>query len=77
MVPILKLGYFETDTDLRYQDEVHGSLLSQADRVVDLLLTKYLKVDISYEGVTRDVYSRKVGRLKIYLASIIPDRTIH
>ena len=49
----IKIGYFETDADLRYQDEVHGSLISQADKVVDLLFTKYLKADISYEGVTR------------------------
>ena len=32
----IKIGYFETDADLRYQDEVHGSLISQADKVVDL-----------------------------------------
>lgn len=49
----VKIGYFETDSDLRYQDEVHGSLISQAHGVVDLLFTKYLKADISYEGVTR------------------------
>lgn len=38
---------------MRYQDEVKGSLISQADKVVDLLFMKYLKADISYEGVTR------------------------
>ncbi len=36
-----------------YQDEIHGSLMSQADRVIDLIFTKYLKADISYQGVTR------------------------
>ena len=49
----LKIGYFESDADLRYQDEVHGSIISQADKVIDLLYTKYLKADISYQGVTR------------------------
>jgi ATP-dependent DNA helicase RecG len=49
----IKIGYFESDSDLRYQDEIKGSLVSQADKVVDLLFTKYLKADISYEGVTR------------------------
>ncbi len=49
----VKIGYFETDSELRYQDEIHGSLISQADRVVDLIFTKYLKADISYQGVTR------------------------
>ena len=49
----VKIGYFETDSELRYQDEIHGSLISQADRVVDLIFTKYLKAEISYQGVTR------------------------
>ena len=49
----VKIGYFESDSELRYQDEIHGSLISQADRVVDLIFTKYLKADISYKGVTR------------------------
>lgn len=49
----LKIGYFESDSELRYQDEIHGSLISQADRVVDLIFTKYLKAAISYQGVTR------------------------
>lgn len=49
----VKIGFFESDAELRYQDEIHGSLISQADKVVDLIFTKYLKADISYSGVTR------------------------
>lgn len=49
----VKIGFFESDAELRYQDEIHGSLMSQADRVVDLIFTKYLKAYISYRGVTR------------------------
>lgn len=49
----VKIGYFESDSELRYQDEIHGSLLEQAERVVDLIFTKYLRADISYQGVTR------------------------
>ncbi|MGL5434985.1 MAG: ATP-binding protein [Lachnospiraceae bacterium] len=49
----VKIGYFESDSELRYQDEIHGSLISQAGRVVDLIFTKYLKAIISYRGVTR------------------------
>lgn len=49
----IKIGYFESDSELRYQDEIHGSLMSQADKIVDLIYTKYLKADISYQGVTR------------------------
>lgn len=78
----IKIGYFETDADLRYQDEVHGSLISQADKVVDLLFTKYLKAYISYEGVTRVEtypYPKEALREAIYnaiahknYASLIP-----
>ena len=28
----IKIGYFESDSELRYQDEIHGSLISQADK---------------------------------------------
>lgn len=49
----MKIGYFESDSDLRYHGEVHGDLFSQIDGTLDLLLTKYLKALISYEGVQR------------------------
>jgi ATP-dependent DNA helicase RecG len=49
----LKIGRFATDDDLRYQDEVHGPLLDQIEKGLDLLLTKYLVADIQYEGVHR------------------------
>ena len=38
----IKIGYFG-DSDLRYQDEVHGPLILQADKVVELIYTKYMK----------------------------------
>lgn len=49
----IKVGYFETDADLIYQDEVHGSLLQQVDKALDLIYFKYLKAKISYEGIQR------------------------
>lgn len=49
----VKIGYFESNDDLRYWDEVHGPLLVQAYRTIDLIYTKYLKAEISYDGVTR------------------------
>lgn len=48
-----KIGYFETDADLLYQDEVHGSLLDQVDRIVELIYLKYMKAKITYEGIQR------------------------
>ena len=39
--------------DIIYQDEVRGPLMTQADRVVELVYTKYLKALTSYEGLQR------------------------
>lgn len=36
-----------------YQDEVYGSLLLMADRVIDLIYLKYLKAAVSYHKETR------------------------
>jgi ATP-dependent DNA helicase RecG len=49
----VKIGFFRTDADLLYQDEIHGNIFSQVDRTLDLLTTKYMKAYISYEGVQR------------------------
>jgi len=49
----IKIGFFKTDDDLLYQDEIHGNLFQQVDKTFDLLLTKYLKANISYEAVSR------------------------
>jgi ATP-dependent DNA helicase RecG len=49
----VKIGFFRNDADLAYQDEVHGNLFQQAEKTLDLLLTKYMKAYISYEGITR------------------------
>lgn len=38
---------------MQYQDEVHGSLFLQADRVVELIYLKYLKAPITYDNMTR------------------------
>ena len=50
----IKIGYFgESDSDLRFQDEVHGPLILQADKTVELIYTKYMKALIDYEGLQR------------------------
>lgn len=48
----VKIGKFD-GSELLYQDEVHGSLLILADRVIDLIYLKYLKAAISYYKETR------------------------
>ncbi|MEN0051962.1 MAG: RNA-binding domain-containing protein [Bacteroidota bacterium] len=49
----IKIGYFRTPTDLRFQDEVHGYLFEQVERTMDLLLSKYLEAQIRYQGISR------------------------
>ena len=49
----IKIGFFVTDDDLRYQDEIHGNLFAQVERTLELLTSKYLKAYISYEGIQR------------------------
>lgn len=48
----IKIGKFD-GSEILYQDEVHGSLLLMADRVIDLIYLKYLKAAISYYKETR------------------------
>ena len=36
----IKIGYFVTDSDIRYMDEVYGSLIEQVDKTMDLVYTK-------------------------------------
>ncbi len=50
----IKIGFFENDADLIFQDEVHGNLFEQIEKTLDLLFTKYIKAIISYEnGINR------------------------
>jgi len=49
----VKIGFFRTNADLLYHDEIHGDLFAQVRRTMELLLTKYLKAGISYRGVQR------------------------
>ena len=49
----VKIGYFENDSEIRYQDEITGAVVGIADRVVDLIFTKYFIGLIRYEGLQR------------------------
>lgn len=50
----IKIGYFgSSEEDLIFQDEIHGSLMEQIDKTIDLIKTKYLIYRISYEGISR------------------------
>jgi ATP-dependent DNA helicase RecG len=49
----IKIGYFQTDTELIFQDEVNGNLFEQVEKTIEILFTKYIKAIISYEGIHR------------------------
>jgi ATP-dependent DNA helicase RecG len=49
----IKIGYFQSDDELIFQDAIHGNLFEQIEKTIDLLFTKYIKAEISYEGINR------------------------
>ena len=49
----IKIGYFETEANLAYQDEIHGSLITQVDNTLELIYTKYMKPLVAYDGIYR------------------------
>ncbi len=50
----VKIGRFgESDADLKFQDVVEGNLIEMADKVMEILKSKYLVFPIRYEGMQR------------------------
>ncbi len=38
----------ESDSDLQYQDEIHGPLIEQIDKAMELIYIKYMKAVIRF-----------------------------
>jgi len=71
----VKIGYFASESDLRYHDEVAGDLFTQVGKTMELLLTKYLKAVISYEGIQRiEGYPMPVLALREVLLNAVVHR---
>ena len=49
----VKVGYFSDESDVRFHDVISGDLLTQVDKTLEVLLFKYLKAGIGYEGIYR------------------------
>ena len=49
----IKIGFFKTDDDLLFHDEVHGNLIDQIDRAYDLIKTKYTTYSFEYSETSR------------------------
>lgn len=49
-----KIGRFgESDASLKFQDVVEGNLIEMADKVLEILKSKYIVSPIRYEGIQR------------------------
>ncbi len=49
----VKIGYFETDSELVFQDEIRGSLIELIDKIIEIVYLKYMRAKISYVGMQR------------------------
>ncbi len=49
----IKIAYFENEADILFQDEIHGPLILQVEKTMDLIYSKYMKALISYNDIYR------------------------
>ena len=49
----VKVGYFRDESDVLFHDVISGGLFTQVAKTMELLLFKYLKAGISYDGIQR------------------------
>ncbi|MDR2391027.1 MAG: transcriptional regulator [Planctomycetota bacterium] len=49
----IKIGYFQSESELAYHDEVEGDLFTQVRQALDVPLGKCLKAMIGYEDIVR------------------------
>jgi len=74
----IKIGFFRTDSDLLFQDEIHGNLFEQVEKTMDLLFTKYIKAMISYEDIYRvEIYEYPKDALREALLNAVLCKYIH
>lgn len=67
----VQIGRFGEGADLQYQDVLNGSLITIADKVIDLIFLKYLKAKITYvhdRRVETYPYARDAVREAVYNA---------
>jgi ATP-dependent DNA helicase RecG len=68
----VKIGFFRTESDLLFQDTIHGNLFEQVEKTIDLLFTKYIRAMISYEGISRvETYEYPVAALREALLNAV------
>ena len=71
----VKIGYFTDESDLRHHDVISGDLFTQVDKTMEMLLVKYLKAGISYDGIYRvERYSMPEPALREALLNAVVHR---
>jgi ATP-dependent DNA helicase RecG len=66
----IKIGFFRSESNLQFQDDIHGNLFEQVECTMELLLTKYTRAIVSYKGLSRiETYGRWNFRLGLCLLS--------
>ena len=61
----MKLGFFESDSALRYQDEINGPLIRQVPEILEVLQRKYLKAQKGPEEQELTEKSKEKSKEKI------------
>ncbi len=68
----IKIGFFRTESDLLFQDTIHGNLFEQVEKTIELLFTKYIRALITYEGISRiETYEYPIAALREALLNAI------
>lgn len=68
----IKIGFFRTESDLLFQDTIHGNLFEQVEKTIELLFTKYIRAMISYEGISRvETYEYPLAALREALLNAV------
>jgi ATP-dependent DNA helicase RecG len=49
----IKIGFFRSESNLQFQDDIHGNLFERVEKTMELLLTKYTRAIVSYRGLSR------------------------
>ena len=75
---VVKIGKFMTDTDVQTTDIVKGNLFQQVENSLEILRTKYLQSNISYEGIhRRDILEYPYEALREAIINALIHRDYH
>ena len=75
---VVKIGKFLNDTDVQTTDIVKGNLFQQVEKSLEILRTKYLQSNISYEGIhRRDILEYPYEALREAIINALIHRDYH